>query len=442
MPALIAVFSVGAYGFGAAVRGADVIVNQIAIVRGGPDATVGTGIVYLGVFSPTRGSYDVEVAPGALLSSAIAADFFGGDSGSLDIVQGEPARVRQLAVGFGSLRTIRAEAPAEVPRIQADLLLRDGRVEGTVTNASDIRLERAAVVVGSTAKHIGDLEPGASVDVSFVVAGQGFFGATISEQILGDSFFDGSLGESTAFQRTEIRRAVLDQLTYDPWTGWSNALPNDGAVLLAFADRPVLDVTIAGQEPQRTGETLYYLPVDLPAQGRLVVSTGLFRTSVIESSALFFSPDPFGTGLGQGSATVAYQPLTFGGSVEPDRLFVSIAPGGGADINPNRALEAEVLLAPPNYCAGQGQGQGPVDDPDEPCVLPPLDGTPDIELFDRTGEGFWTPFAHFSFGSTYEIPNPERYVDPGSGTVLVRYVNPGPNEAYFGFGIRLEGTVR
>jgi hypothetical protein len=43
-------------------------------------------------------------------------------------------------------------------------------------------------------------------------------------------------------------------------------------------------------------------------------------------------------------------------------------------------------------------------------------------------------------GRTYTVPNPERYVDPGSGTVLVRFVN-DQESASFGFQVRIEGTV-
>ena len=69
MPVLIVVFAVGAYGFGAALRGSDVLVNEVALVRGSPGATDGTAQVYVGVFSPSRGSYQVSVPGGALLSS-------------------------------------------------------------------------------------------------------------------------------------------------------------------------------------------------------------------------------------------------------------------------------------------------------------------------------------------------------------------------------------
>ena len=151
MPALIVVFAVGAYGFGAALRGSDVMVNEVALVRGSPGATDGTAQVYLGVFSPSRGTYQVSVPGGALLSSPINGDFFGGDStaGTLDVLQGDPAKVRDLAVGFGSLRTIRAETPGRPCRwSRPSISIVDGRLKGTVTNESQTTLERPAVVLG------------------------------------------------------------------------------------------------------------------------------------------------------------------------------------------------------------------------------------------------------------------------------------------------------
>src|SRR6185295_1758113 len=113
------------------------------------------------IFSPSRGRYQVRVPGGALLSSPIN-DFFNGQGTAtqLDLLQGDPARVRDLAVGFGSLRTIRAETAVSVPLIETDLRLENGRLKGTVTNRSTERLERPAVVLGGTVAALQDLEPG------------------------------------------------------------------------------------------------------------------------------------------------------------------------------------------------------------------------------------------------------------------------------------------
>ena len=45
-------------------------------------------------------------------------------------------------------------------------------------------------------------------------------------------------------------------------------------------------------------------------------------------------------------------------------------------------------------------------------------------------------------GSLYEVADPERYVDPGSGTLLVRFVNDVQDGIGFNFQVRIEGEVR
>ena len=108
-------------------------------MRGAPGATEGTAQVYVGVFSPSRGTYQVSVPGGALLSSPINGDFFGGDStaGTLDVLQGDPAKRprprRRLRVAADDPGRDRRSASRWS---QADLALVDGHLKGTITNAS------------------------------------------------------------------------------------------------------------------------------------------------------------------------------------------------------------------------------------------------------------------------------------------------------------------
>ena len=86
MPLLIVVFTVGAYGFGAALRGNDVIVNEVAIVVGRPGRHRRFGAGLRRASSRRRaGATRCSVPGGALLSSPIN-DFFGGQG------DGHPAR--------------------------------------------------------------------------------------------------------------------------------------------------------------------------------------------------------------------------------------------------------------------------------------------------------------------------------------------------------------
>ena len=72
----------------------------------------------------------------------------------------------------------------------------------------------------------------------------------------------------------------------------------------------------------------------------------------------------------------------------------------------------------------------------------PLDGMPEIQLFDRTS-GRWMEFAHMNPGTVVSIAEPERYVD-SAGHLLARFVNrvaPNNGNTYFSLATQLEGSL-
>ena len=432
MPALIGIFAVGAYGYGALLRGSEVLINEVALVRGSPGATDGTAQVYIGVFSPSRGNYQLNVPGGALLSAPISGDFFGGDgtASALDVLQGDPAKVRDLAVGFGSLRTIRAETAVTVPLIQTDLRLIDGRLTGTVTNASSVTLLKPTVVLGSTVANLKDLAAGAVATVDVAVASNPM-GQSLSDKVVGPLFF-GDTGRLTAdMTDLYIRHAIVDQLTYDPNWGATGSIATDGAVILAWGSGSLLPVDIVGQKARATGNVLYYLPADIAVSGKNTFRGDLLRSSTIDATAAFFNKDPFNINFGKGSATIAYRPISFSGTFAPTELAMGMNFGGDMPVVPAvRTLEP--LPAIPAPCP---------DPPTGDCALAGFDGLPEVELFDLVS-GEWVRFPHLSGGSRYAIAEPTRYVDPTSGSVVVRFVNDRSDGVGFSFDLSMTGNVR
>ena len=437
MPLLIVVFAVGAYGFGAALRGSNVIINEVAIVRGAPGTTDGTAQVYLGVFSPSRETYQLTVPGGALLSAPLSGDAFGGGGTgtSLDVLQGEPARVRDLSVGFGSLRAIRAETPTVVPLIEADLELVDGRLRGTVRNASDERLEKPAVVLGSTVSVLSDLEPGATATVDVAVQ-QNPFGQGLSDKVVGSVFFPDAGRQNEQVIRQYVRHSIIDQLTFDPMFGTTNRLPSEGPVILAWGTRDILDVEITGQVPRRTGNVLYYLPTSLTIRGSVAFASDLLRSSVVETDAAFFNKDPYSINFGRGSATLAYRPVPFEGTFDATEVVFNMGFGGDLGVGLPAPKPVEPLDEIPPSCDPALQDDCPIEEPDK------MDGLPEIEVFDRTGEGAWRRLPKLEPNQRYALASPANYVEPGTGTVLVRFVNENLDSVGFSFGVELSGTVQ
>jgi len=436
MPILIAVFAVVAYGFGTALRGTDLIVNEVAIVRGAPGASEGTAQVYVGIYSPSRSTYQVQVPGGALLAAPINGDFaLGGDVGVLDVVQGDPALVRDLAVGFSSLRTIRAETATTAPLIEAELTLVDGTLSGTIRNRSDVNLERVAVVLGGSVEVIGDIAAGAEAKVSLKPSGNVFF-ETLSDRIFGQVFFGDAGQMNDDGLRRRVRHAVLDQLSFDPMTGNTMSLGASGPVVLAWGRDAVLDFRIENQTARRTTNVLYYYPVGLTVSGLTTFSTDLIESTVVSADAAFFNKGPQWLEIGGGAATIAYQPIGFDGTISPTELQVSLNFGGGSFPSAG-AADLKPLEVIPVMCKDPA-----VDDPPG-CEQPRFDGVPEIELFDRSGAGSWVRFPHMGQGAVYRIDDPGRYIDPATGQVLVRFLNEQQEGGSVGFqfNIAISGVI-
>jgi hypothetical protein len=434
MPVLIAVFAVGAYAYGSALRGSDVIVNEVAIVRGAPDATEGSAQVYLGVFSPTRGSYQVAMPGGALLSAPVTGDFFGGQGAVLDVVQGDTARVRNLSVGFGSLRTVRAETPADVPLIHADLQLTDGILAGTIKNESKTILEAPAVVLGGSVVVLPDIAPGTTGTVNLRVSSN-LNGTALSDKVVGQVFFNDAVASNERQRRSQTRHRIIDQLTYDPMFGNVGQLPSDVPVVLAWGRDPIVDVEIAGQRPARAANVLYYIPVGMRVRGTTTFGSDLIRSTVLSADAGFFSRDLYTMSFGRGTVTVAYQPIPFEGTFNVTKVVLLMGFGGDQfGVGGGGKVIEPVPATPGPTCAAE-PCETPVPDPNVG-----FDGLPDTEVLDRvTGE--WRRLPHLDGGSSFELKDPTRYVDPSTGTIQLRFINDRNDSVGVSFSVALQGEV-
>jgi hypothetical protein len=398
------------------------------------------------------------VPGGALLSSPISGDVFGGTNAGLDVLQGDPSRVRDLSVGFGSLRTIRAESQAVVPQVHSELALVDGTLKGTIRNDSKVKLEKPAIVLGGNVKVLKDISPGEQVDVSLAITTPNMFGQSLSDRIFGQIFF-GDTGVTTEnARRDQTRHQVIDQLTYDPQFGNFGRLATDGPVLLTWGREAVVNVAVEGQTPTRVSNVLYYVPLAMGVHGTVTFNGDLIKSTMTGSDAAFFSKDPQSMNFGQGSVTMVYRPVAFDGQLSAShiRLGISCCPDGSVNVAggvkvqpiPDACLKVKAPSSapqspPPSPSPSPSkEPSGPPLDCPKPLPIDQFDGMPEIELFDRTGDGVWHRLPHLSQGQTYDVADAPKYVDPTTGAVLVRFVNERQDSVQVFLGMSIEGTVK
>jgi hypothetical protein len=73
-------------------------------------------------------------------------------------------------------------------------------------------------------------------------------------------------------------------------------------------------------------------------------------------------------------------------------------------------------------------------------VQPVFDGIPDLELYDLTTSS-WRRFPHLNSGLRHSIKDPSHYVDPATGSVLVRLVNQSNDSVGVNLDLAIIGDV-
>jgi hypothetical protein len=226
---------------------------------------------------------------------------------------------------------------------------------------------------------------------------------------------------------------MVQQLVYDPNGAFSGGLPADQAVILAFGKGELLDLRVGDLAPRRNGNVLYYVPIGIGIEGRVTFSSDLLRATVIDSDAQFFSKERLFLSMDAGSATLAYRPIPFEGTFTPSEIRLSLS-ATGAQVPPGgKAIEPLPSIPVPCTDSEHSVPEG--------CEAPRDDFLPEVEVFDLTTSA-WVRLPRLGADAGYTLASPTRYVDPGTGQVLVRFINDNPgSQVGFGFQLALVGDV-
>jgi len=308
-PVLVLVFSGVSYGVGASMKGSQIIVNQIAVIRSSTDGTAASVSTYAGVYSPTRASYDLTVRGDALISALLNGNVdptLGTQVATYTTEQGDPAHLRGLAVSVFGLQAVRAEAVIPyTPSLRVSWYATAGAIEGQATNEGTRPMEDVAVISGTGGVMVGTLKPGQSK--AFRLPLQNVTGASASSQVYGNIPFDST---SQAARRIVVRSQVIDALV-----GYGGAIPakvggvvggiDRGPFVIGWqADTTPLEVEVDGQEIQRYAQSVEVLsgqPTLGP--GTVTVGPAQMAMEVVDTAGEASAPQPGLVTLANGEVT-------------------------------------------------------------------------------------------------------------------------------------------
>lgn len=406
-PILVLLFSACSFGIGTALKGSQIIVNQLSVVRsvaGGSAASVTT---WAGVFSPSRASYDLSVAGDALLAAVSTR----GDGATLPLPteQGDPARLRGLAVNVLEMQAVRADTLiAHEPPLSLVWSVAENRISGTVTNVSDEPLSDVAVVTSSTGEMIGDLAAGESRE--FEMATGDFTGAQPSDQVYGFGRGDATDDES---RTRDVRRRVLAGLfgygDGTPITSFS-ASADRGPFVVGWHSGTPNDVLVDGETVQHYRQSIEVV------SGRPEAVSGEIHVHPLDMSIRVASSE---------------------GQVDrPDRTSVLIGNGGVATFQVQLPLEVRGLRPSRMNVYVAGDSSSPLSEQNSVGSLPPGYVA---EVQDAT-DGSWTELGDLALASRFTIADPERMLSP-DGTITIRVSGTEVPAEFGAYGVYVGASV-
>jgi hypothetical protein len=293
IPAITILFSVAAFGLGYALHGSDIFLNKIAVINLRPN---GKAIVnsYMGLFSPSRSDYEVQVLADGLISPigsyyepwTSAAASSSASSRGMIFIQANPARVSGLNVEQWSMQNFMVEGlDIDFGQVTGDLRLEGDALVGSLINKSPYLLSDAVIVLGRSYTRLNDLRPGAEIPVNMDLSdlANPSLGTSISYKLFQDQLPTNGLNNDS--RQVEVRRIIVESIfertsVSARWTG-GNPTTNtangfQGPVLIAWLEEAPPEIRIAGQSPaqQTTAMLMAPLAYRLPDTDRIDLPVG------------------------------------------------------------------------------------------------------------------------------------------------------------------------
>ncbi len=171
IPALIALFAVGAYAIAYGSKGGDLVAIQANVVHTEPGLQQADATQFLGLFSPLRRTYSLQAASDSVVTEISPYGYTAGVRSSAQVIGGNPTTIKNVIVDTWSLKAFIAEGsvPAQSP-LDATLRLGDNVIEGTLHNGGSEGLQDVALIRGGAVQRIGYMGPGADAPVKLEVS--------------------------------------------------------------------------------------------------------------------------------------------------------------------------------------------------------------------------------------------------------------------------------
>lgn len=272
IPTMIILFSCVAYLFGFASRGHKVVVSEVTVVRAQPQSQMAAVDTFVGLYSPSRRRYDVQLPDHVLVNRLTDSSFpvpMAGAGEALRVEQGPPTALRDFEIDVGAMRGAAFHHLQPWSGIEAKLTMSKSmtgtyHIEGTIANRSGMDIRSCVLVLRSQPFKIDDLDNGETQTVSVDLAKPSSTSIDpIINALVGPTVL-GSAGREQQRRRNVLDSVLRPQYYYSSPGSPSKTLELFGLTLLGWMDTPPNPIRIQGVSTTLNATTL--LVASLPAE--------------------------------------------------------------------------------------------------------------------------------------------------------------------------------
>ena len=313
VPALVVVFSTGAYLAGYQLRGGQASLHRLAVVQVWPDSTTARVDGLVGVFSPRRTEYDVQFGPG-FLARPMPLDSASAGGSSYTVQQSDGTLIPAVRMEVGAVEPFVVQGQVPAPAFDSNLTLdinaSQVTLQGQVINHSAVALKDTVLLAPGSVQRLGDLAAGASANVSLslsaahaiLAAGNvlptqtGSSGPAAANPNVPsnyDSTIDDILGNTYYYNdREEFRRYSLLSSVIDTYSG---NVRGNGVYLVGWSNQSPVVVSLVNKGFQTVDSSLYLISLQPKlnlSTGSLAIPPGLMTWSSLDPSPSI-APTPY-----------------------------------------------------------------------------------------------------------------------------------------------------
>lgn len=177
IPAVVLLFTGVTYISGISFRGTRPTLHRLAVVRAQAGSATARADLLIGLYSPQRRDYDLRL-PGPVAVRPLQTSADPVSDVAVILQNDDAALVQGIRVDIAGMREFTARVAVPGPGLVADVQssVSSGgkpRVAGSLRNTGSLTLKDARVLLGSSSASIGDLAPGASIEVDEVLSSSG-----------------------------------------------------------------------------------------------------------------------------------------------------------------------------------------------------------------------------------------------------------------------------